>query len=58
MSMYTLLQRDAQIMVDDSLPSGSDGHLLCASTGKHGPTWPSIVEKAVRRIRLHWLPFR
>ncbi|KAG8903495.1 cysteine protease [Tulasnella sp. 403] len=38
------------VVVDDHLPVGSEGKLLCASTGSKNVLWPSLLEKAYLKV--------
>jgi len=41
---------DAQVIVDDFLPMGKDGKLLCSFSSNKNELWVSILEKAYMKV--------
>jgi Calpain family cysteine protease len=39
-----------QVTVDDTLPVGANGRLLCSATSAPGELWVSIIEKAYMKV--------
>ena len=41
-----------QVVVDDTLPVGRDGQLLCSYSNNRNEMWVSLIEKAYLKVRL------